>query len=378
MKTLALIWGIDIPSIQNRAPFQRAASLADEYDCVVYTWTHGTIPDGVEIPEESVHICPGGPVLSRLLFPFWLLYNLVLIRKTKVDAVHTSYHLLPIFSGYLCSLAGKTWIMDIWDHPRLSLEFKQGLLLMIYQFAYPLAIRCIRQADLIVISLHPEFAWKQGLPEEKVVTLTNGTELSLYQDVIAHNEEDFNVVYVGYVLKERGIDTLVDAIADLQTRMPQYTVTLIGPIASKDEQWLQRRLRDEGITDTVNIMGELSHEETLRNIAAADICLFPFPRKQVLEYIFPIKIFEYMALGKAIVSSDLKGASQILEHGETALLVEPGDPSAWANAIQRLHNDKEFRVEIGQEARQTVEQYDWSKINQELIAAINVHLTSSN
>ena len=385
MKTLALVWGTNIPSNRNTTRFQRAASLAAEYDCAFYTWGRGTIPDGVAIPERSVHVCPGRTVFSRLIFPFWVLYNVALDGENSPDAVHTSYHRFCIFSGFLCSLAGKTWIMDIWDHPLLGLESMQDsrrvvqyLSLLLYRFTYLIAMRCIRRADLIVLSLHSEFAWEHGLPEENTVTVPNGTDLSLYRDVTAHTTDDFNVIYVGYLMKERGMDTLIDATADLQTRIPRCTVTLVGHMTTEDERWLRRRIRDEGIADSVDVVGRLSHEKTLKRIAASDVCLYPFPRKRVLEYIYPIKIFEYMALRKAIVASDLRGARQILTHGETGILIEPDDSDALAEAVYRLYDDAQLRNKIGQRAERAAEQYDWPQINRKFIKAIDIRITSSD
>lgn len=385
MKTLALVWGTYISSNRNTTRFQRAESLATQYDCAFYTWTDEPIPDGIDISERSVHVCPGGTVTSRVVFPFWVLYKLTLDDETAYDAVHTSYHLFCIFSGFLYSLAGNTWIMDIWDHPLLGMESIQddgGVLRRlsspIYLLAYFVAMRCIRRADLIVLSLHSEFARKHGFPSEKTVTVTNGTDLSLYQDVTAHTTEGFNAVYVGYLMEERGIDTLIAAIADLQTEISRCTVVLVGPMTTEDEQWLQRRIQAEGIADMVDIVGRLSHEETLKRIAAADVCLYPFPRKQVLEYIFPIKLFEYMAFGKAIISSDLRGARQLLAHGETGILVEPDDSDALAQAIYRLYDEPKLRNELGQRAEQSVEQYDWLRINRKFIEAIDARLASSD
>src|SRR5260370_10481034 len=66
----------------------------------------------------------------------------------------------------------------------------------------------------------------------------------------------------------------------------------------------------------------------------------------------PTKLFEYMAMGKAIVASALDQIADVLEHGRTALLVRPGDPSELAEAIQRLAADAQLRIELGRNARE--------------------------
>jgi len=67
----------------------------------------------------------------------------------------------------------------------------------------------------------------------------------------------------------------------------------------------------------------------------------------------PTKLFEYMAMGKAIAASALDQISQVLEHGRTALLVKPGDANELAEAMQRLAGDAQLRIELGRNARET-------------------------
>ena len=65
----------------------------------------------------------------------------------------------------------------------------------------------------------------------------------------------------------------------------------------------------------------------------------------------PTKLFEYMAMGKAIAASALDQIAEVLEHGRTALLVAPGDSVELAAAIRRLAGDPPLRAELGRNAR---------------------------
>jgi glycosyltransferase involved in cell wall biosynthesis len=67
----------------------------------------------------------------------------------------------------------------------------------------------------------------------------------------------------------------------------------------------------------------------------------------------PTKLFEYMAMGKAIAASALDQIADVLEHGKTALLVKPGDPSELVETIQHLAADAQLRMELGRNARST-------------------------
>ena len=68
----------------------------------------------------------------------------------------------------------------------------------------------------------------------------------------------------------------------------------------------------------------------------------------------PTKLFEYMAMGKAIVASNLDQLSQVLDHRTTAWLVPAGNEVELAAAIEMLANDPELRHRLGQNARATI------------------------
>ena len=88
----------------------------------------------------------------------------------------------------------------------------------------------------------------------------------------------------------------------------------------------------------------------------------PHPhREQFAKYTSPLKLFEYMAAGRAIVASDLPGWADVLVGGETALLAPPDDTAAWTAAINRLHEDSGLRARLGEEARESaMARYTWA------------------
>ena len=96
-------------------------------------------------------------------------------------------------------------------------------------------------------------------------------------------------------------------------------------------------------------------------LSAFDICAMPHPRsEQFAYYTSPLKLFEYMAAGKAIIASDLPAWSDVVIDGETALLVPPDDIGAWRMAIERLREDRGLRRRLGERARErALAGYSW-------------------
>jgi glycosyltransferase involved in cell wall biosynthesis len=108
-----------------------------------------------------------------------------------------------------------------------------------------------------------------------------------------------------------------------------------------------------------------------------DILLMPYQeevgvasgRSDTARWMSPIKMFEYMATGRAIISSDLPALREILIDGENALLVPPRDGEGWVRAVRRLQADPELRIRLGSRAkRELLESYTWSARARKILA----------
>jgi len=89
------------------------------------------------------------------------------------------------------------------------------------------------------------------------------------------------------------------------------------------------------------------------------------------DYIYPVKVFEYLAMAKPVIATNLKGVSQIVKHEGNGLLIEPDDPEAMAKAILRIYQDEKLREKLRRNARKSVLQYDWDIINEKIDNALN-------
>ena len=113
--------------------------------------------------------------------------------------------------------------------------------------------------------------------------------------------------------------------------------------------------------------GFVPHERIPLHQAAADVLLMPYSSsisassgQDIAEVINPMKMFEYMAAGRAIVSADLSSIREILNEGN-AVFCRPDDVRGWKSAIETLLVDEPRRLELGERARQDVERFTWTK-----------------
>jgi glycosyltransferase involved in cell wall biosynthesis len=174
--------------------------------------------------------------------------------------------------------------------------------------------------------------------------------------------------YVGSLNPQDGVDYLLRALSRLQNELQRYDFycVIIGDGDSlPDLRLLADQLRLNG---SVEFTGFIPDRELLENLAAADICVDPDPSSPLNDVSTWIKVMEYMAHGKPIVSFDLKETRFSAQ--DAAIFVPPNDELAFARAIMLLMDDPELRRKLGARGRERVESdLQWSVTGRNLLAA---------
>lgn len=177
---------------------------------------------------------------------------------------------------------------------------------------------------------------------------------------IGWTQEAFIVGYVGRLHTlgiDKGVGTLVDALAAIDGAC----LALVGGPAEMADELRKRWLALGMPPERFLYAGQVAPDEVPRYLSAFDVCAMPHPPSaQFSQYTSPLKLFEYMAAGRAIVASDLAAWSDVVIDGETALLLPPDDVAAWSEAIERLRRDDDLRIRLGENARRrALEHYTW-------------------
>jgi glycosyltransferase involved in cell wall biosynthesis len=174
--------------------------------------------------------------------------------------------------------------------------------------------------------------------------------------------------YVGAMNPQDGIDYLLRALAHLafDLKRPDFYCVLIGDGDSREE--LESLALELGLDDHVRFTGFIPDEDMMRYLSTADICLDPNPSSPLNDVSTWIKVMEYMALGKPIVSFDLKETR--ISAGDAALYVTPNNESEFARAIARLMDDPAKRSTMGAYGRARIhDELNWSVTSQNLLKA---------
>ncbi len=174
--------------------------------------------------------------------------------------------------------------------------------------------------------------------------------------------------YIGCLNPQDGLDYLLRALAQLtfELKRDDYYCVIMG--SGDSLQDLRKMNRDLGLEKQVEFTGYVSDADLRANLSAADICLDPDPSSPLNDVSTWIKIMEYMAYGKPIVSFDLKETRYSAR--DAAIYVDPNDERGFAVAIAQLMDDAQLRAKMGGSGRNRVErELQWSRVGPNLAAA---------
>ena len=269
---------------------------------------------------------------------------------------------IPLILEYNGSEA---WIADHWDPSHFH-----GLLRRCEALS-------LSAASLIVVVSEPlrEELESAGVPPERILVNPNGVDPDIFRpgcggtevrDRLGFHSGDLVVGFVGTFSYWHGIQVLQQAIMNLlapgasDDKLPRLKFLLVGDGLLRAE--MSDALREHQESGNVVFTGILSHELVPQYLDAADILVSPHvPMPDGREFFgSPTKLFEYMAMGKAIVASNLGQLGRVLERDVTALLVRPGDAGEFSSAIAHLAADGGLRKRLGTTAHAAaLERHTW-------------------
>ena len=151
------------------------------------------------------------------------------------------------------------------------------------------------------------------------------------------------ILFLGRLGSRKGVPELIEALSSETLAARSWTATIAG---DGDGTGFVARIAAAGLSARIAMPGWLDQAQASRALAEADMLVLP-SRHEVM----PIAILEAMARGLAIVATPVGAVPEILEDGENALLVPPGDAAALADAIATLIDDVPARLRLGARAR---------------------------
>jgi glycosyltransferase involved in cell wall biosynthesis len=206
-----------------------------------------------------------------------------------------------------------------------------------------------------------------GVPARLIQVVRNGVDLKKFSSnghrsstrlSWGWREEQLLIGVIANLRPEKGHATLLQAVPMVIKRFPQAHFLIAGPDPLKQGERL--RAMASSVSNHVSFLGDCSAVPEL--LAALDIFVLPS-----LSESLPNALMEAMSAGRPAIASAVGGCSELIEHGQTGMLVPPQDPEALAQQIVQLLEAPELREKLGQAARKRAESdFDIKKAVQSL------------
>lgn len=219
-----------------------------------------------------------------------------------------------------------------------------------------------RHADLVlpVTRVLAEIIRTQsGINEERLVVIPNGINRAHFAAAPSPEEakaalgwsDSLVLGFTGFVREWHGVDRVIRWMAGVSA--PAHArLYVVGDGPARPG--LERLARELGVSERVTFTGVVTREEVPRCVAAFDIALQP----AVTPYASPLKLFEYLALGKAIVAPRAPNIMEVLHDGRNALLFDQGDQASLSQALSTLSGNPALRRRLAEQAHGTITDMD--------------------
>ncbi len=215
----------------------------------------------------------------------------------------------------------------------------------------------------------------KGVPGDTIHVIPNGADPDRFRPDLPCEDvkqkyqlwDHLVIGFVGSFHYWHGVENLIRIIEATVQKHHRVKFLMVGD-GGPLKQSLGEFISSNGLAGKVHLTGLVKHQEIPRYIAAMDIVLAPYPRLK-FDYYSPVKLYEYLSSGRAVVSSRMGQIGEVIRDGENGFLCEPDDISAMTRKITTLIESPELIQRVGAQARADVLQhYTWKKRGQQLAA----------
>lgn len=311
------------------------------------------------------------------------LYELLELGYSAFDFFRMALHCLTvrpdfIYERYNLYFLSGVWVARLFRIP-LLLEVNAPLYeersryggIALKRLAHWTERRAWRGADAVfaVTRVLGDKIAREGVTKEKIHIIPNGIRMDQFMlefDPEAARQQlglggRFVVGFTGFVREWHGLERLLEYTA--QHSDPDMHILIVGdgPHCS----FLRKRADELGIGNQMTITGIVERKDIPRYVAAFDIAVQP----NVVDYASPLKLFEYMAMGKAIIAPDKANIREVLDE-QCAILFDTESDASFFEAVHCLCQSGELRRRLGDHARQTImsKGFDWGNNARRVIA----------
>jgi glycosyltransferase involved in cell wall biosynthesis len=209
------------------------------------------------------------------------------------------------------------------------------------------------------------FVNMNGVDQDRFRPIHNSQAIDAYRESLGFAGDEFVVGYAGRALPHHRLDVLAKVLGEVSD--PPLRLVVAGDIGSFSD-YEGEKLG----SGRVFLLGRIPHEHVPLFLNACDILVLPHgPSYRGMLHQSPIKLFEYMAVGKPVVASQIGQIERVITHNENGLLFDWDDDAQLKECIVRLTKDSQLRMRLGRAARDTViNNYTWDHNASRVLALV--------
>jgi glycosyltransferase involved in cell wall biosynthesis len=297
-----------------------------------------------------------------------------LAREHRASVIHaSSFHVCGLAAQQAAARLGIPFVYEMRGLEELTKVSRDPGFADAERYALTAGLETViaRAADrtFVITAALRDLMVSRGVEAGRLVVLPNG----VHADRFAPRPPDRQLAerlgvagktvigYAGGLVDYEGLDVLLEAVALLHSRRDDFHLLVVGD--GHHQQVIHDLAARLSLGEVVAFTGRVPHHDVASYLSLVDIAPFPRLPLPVCEAISPIKPFESMAMGKAVVVSSVAALTEIVSDGETGLVFEKGCAKDLAAALERLLDSQSLRLRLGAAARDWVRrERDWSAI----------------
>lgn len=328
---------------------------------------------GVRRLQSELHL----PYLA--LFDSYRMAESSSINLKGFDLIHERFNLLSLGGAWACKRLGIPLVLEVNADLLEQRKFKgtpeRGLRRLFAIWETRMCFNAAAKIICISEGLKDQLKTTWNIDDRKLTVLPCAADVDVFgakYDAQAIRMEfglttEPVVMWVGGFYPWHDLDLLLGSFTQVLQKSPNAKLVLVGDGQTRTS--VEQKILKNGLQQSVIMTGGVAHSRVPELLSIADIAVVPSAPVSASRggTGTPLKLFEYMAAGKAILATDQDHAAEVIQDGHTGMLIEPGSVKGFAEAILKLLNDSAERFRLGQNARkQAVELYYWEKYTRKL------------
>lgn len=337
--------------------------LEQGYEVHVATRLDGKIDSDSKIIWKNINFCRSPLSIDNIKsFKELLKY----MRENQFQLVHTHTPVASILCR-ICARLTKTTPVIYTAH---GFHFYKGAPIKNWMLYYPIEKIMSRFTDLIITMNKEDYnAATNKFKSTKVVNV-NGVGIDIGQYCIGNTknielkksigfkEDDFIISYVATLMARKNHKQILEAMVLLVKKYPNIKLLIVGN--GNLEVWIRKYISDHNLGDNIIMAG-------LRNDIAEILNITDLYVSTSYQEGLPRNIMEAMAAQLAIVTTDIRGSSDLVKDGVNGITVKIDDVNGTVESIEKLYLDENLRKSMGENSRALIQEYDIKKVLPDMI-----------